>query len=158
MKREKDIFDLIKDNEHKLSERPSDRTWRRLEQRLDHKSQRRQLISFRTMSWAAVIIALAVMAVMISLVVPNASERALAVNSKEPAPLFLEDLTIYSDAVNEIAEMEAFRKKHEMKLSNAIEEGTGNKRLVLQKLSNEEILSTESEISGDSAKTKNRGI
>jgi hypothetical protein len=39
MKDSKDIFDLFKDNEHKLNQPPSPRAWDRLEARLDNRRQ-----------------------------------------------------------------------------------------------------------------------
>ncbi len=37
----KDLFDLFRESEHKLQEMPSERTWRRLERRLDARRHRR---------------------------------------------------------------------------------------------------------------------
>ena len=163
MKPQKDIFDLIKDNQHKLDEAPSDRTWRRLEQRLDYKTQLRPRSLFRSMSWAAAIAAIAVMAVVISLVFTQstAKKESFALAEKEPMPKVLEELPDYSELATEAARMEAFRRKYENRLSNPIAEGEGNKRLVAQTFDHSKAIDSEKDENSpsDSAKMNyNRGI
>jgi len=163
MKPQKDIFDLIKNNQHKLNEAPSDRTWRRLEQRLDYKTQLRPRSLFRSMSWAAAIAAIAVMAVVISLVFTKTAskEETMAMAEKEPMPKVLEELPNYAELTTEAARMEAFRRKYENRLSNPIAEGEGNKRLVAQTFDQPEAtdFNEEDNSPSDSAKTNyDRGI
>ena len=163
MKPRKDIFDLIKDNQHKLDEVPSDRTWRRLEQRLDYKTQLRPRSLFRSISWAAAIAAIAVMAVVISLVFTNTAKKneTFAMAEKEPMPKVLEELPDYSELATEAARMEAFRRKYENRLSNPIAEGEGNKRLVAQTFGHTKATDDDKDQKNpsDSAKTNyDRGI
>ena len=158
---QKDIFDLIKENQHKLNEAPSDRTWRKLEQRLNYKTQSRPVSLFRSMSWAAAIAAIAVMAVVISLVFTQSVSKneSFAMAEKEPMPKVLEELPNYSELTNEAARMEAFRRKYESRLSSPIEEGEGNKKLVAQMFNHSKASKFKEGASNpsDSADTK-RGI
>ena len=115
------------------------------------------------MSWAAAIAAIAVMAVVISLVFTQTASKneSFAMAKKEPMPKVLEELPNYSELTTEAARMEAFRRKYENRLSNPIAEGEGNKRLVAQPLGHSKATDADAEESSlpDSAKTDyNRGI
>lgn len=58
MKDDQKLFDLFRDNEHKLHEYPSADAWRRLEQRLDAHRQRRRIFPLRPFSMAASLVLL----------------------------------------------------------------------------------------------------
>lgn len=55
MKKDQKLFDLFKDNEHKLHEYPSADAWHRLEQRLDAHRRRRRIAAYRPIAMAAAI-------------------------------------------------------------------------------------------------------
>lgn len=58
MKDDQKLFDLFRDNEHKLHEYPSADAWRRLEQRLDAHRQRRRIFPLSPFSMAASLVLL----------------------------------------------------------------------------------------------------
>jgi hypothetical protein len=57
-----DIFDFLKENEHELYERPPEQTWKRLEQQLRVRRQRRRSIRFLQLSIAALTLFLLLLA------------------------------------------------------------------------------------------------
>jgi len=62
MKQKKDISDLIRDNQHKLEERPSPRAWNKLEEKLDGQLEqppkRKSTLIYRRLALAAAVVLL----------------------------------------------------------------------------------------------------
>ena len=81
--KEKDLFDLFNNNQHKLTERPSERSWRRLEQKLDAHRQRGKYAIYRHLTMAAVLLALVIFTALVSFwlgkqqAIPYAGETSL---------------------------------------------------------------------------------
>ena len=60
MKPSKDLFDLFRERQQLLEERPSVQTWRRLERRLDLHNRRHLTVHRRALAMAAAVLVLAV--------------------------------------------------------------------------------------------------
>ncbi len=60
MKPSKDVFDLFRERQSLLEERPSPQSWRRLERRLDLHNRRHLTVHRRAMAMAAAMLVLAV--------------------------------------------------------------------------------------------------
>ena len=52
---QKELFNLFRDNQHKLDQKPSNQAWRRLESRLDAHQNRTRISFVRHLSMAAAI-------------------------------------------------------------------------------------------------------
>lgn len=129
MNRQKDLFDLFRENQHKLDEAPSAHTWRRLERRLDnhHRRRRPRLAGSRMLSMAAALLLLAVITFLFSLIVEKRNPAYLALNQNRPLPM--EDLT-YTDVDRGAYQVVEFTRQYQDRLAKPIEEGSPNKRLV----------------------------
>ncbi len=129
MKRQKDLFDLFRDNQHKLNEMPSPQAWRRLERRLDSRRRfpRHDRQRWRPLMMAAALLLLAVITFLFSLVLENRRPAYLAANTEAPLPM--EDLT-FTDVDRSMLRAVEFTRKYQDRLSNPIEEGSPDRRLV----------------------------
>lgn len=93
MAKQPDIYDLFRDNEHKLAASPSPKTWQRLERRLDRRGRRRQLPLRGLWSIAAaiVLLVLAIFVFTYTIQRPEAYElaatEALEIQGETPAVL-----------------------------------------------------------------------
>jgi hypothetical protein len=105
MKDRKDIFELFRANQHKLTERPPERSWRKLEERLDaHKTKNRSMI-YRQLAMAASIVALVAFVALISVVlIPDAEDMASMpyqaleeIEGTQPSSGFFNFLSIQED-------------------------------------------------------------
>jgi len=124
MKSDKDLFDLFRENEHKLTETPSPRAWDRLEQRLDSDTQKHQVSYYRQIAVAASMVALlAVAFVLATYLQPN--NHNMAMNNT----VLLEDLGGYEDSEEGAYKAVEFIRKHKSRLANPVEEGTNDKKL-----------------------------
>jgi len=90
----KDIFDLFRDNEHKLSHAPSPRSWRRLERRLDSHRNRHRHSFVRSFAIVAAVALLAVFTFLSTIGFGEQRERLFALGGSSGQ---LEQLA-YSDA------------------------------------------------------------
>ena len=113
MKRQKDIFDLFRDNSHKLEERPSSQAWRKLEQRLEERHRRRRPFFFRPISMAAAIAMLVVLVSLISLLSPfeNPNKELAMADKINRLPEVIEDLPTYTDAIDGVKQVVEFQRK-----------------------------------------------
>ena len=124
MKRHKDLFDLFRDNQHQLEERPPLQTWRRLEQRLDNHQRRGRISLYRSLAMVAGVLALAVLIILMTLVVDRQQEYLSG------TPQQLEDLQS-SEADNATAyRVVEFTRTYQDRMANPIEEGNPEKKLV----------------------------
>ncbi len=102
MKNKKDIFDLFRDNEHKLDERPDGKLWDRLEGRLDQSLEPHRAPSRngwrQWMSMAGVMLALIVVISLINIMFrgENGSKQS-AENVGVMQSLEMEEIGIFSD-------------------------------------------------------------
>ena len=129
MTRKKDLFQLFRDNQHKLNQAPSPRTWQRLEQRLDAYQPKRRFSLFRTLSMAAAVLVLVVLVSLISLLAGGRDNRFLASNGKA-APSALEDLR-HTDADPYELQTVKITQQAQQQLRRPISEGDASKKLVV---------------------------
>ena len=125
MNRQKDIFDLFRENEHKLEERPPLHTWRRLEQRLHQHRRRNRLSHYRSLTMVAAVLVLAVFVALLSSLLYRDHGQSLSGNEPlelEALPSNLQDVAAYQ-AVE-------FSRSYQEQPFKTIEEGSPNRRLV----------------------------
>lgn len=127
MKNQKDLFDLFRESESQLSERPSSEAWRRLEAKLDERKQRRRTSTTRqVLSIAAALLLLATIGIAFSL--QNNTDSVLA--SKE-MPTTLEELSSADAlAMDQPLKVVEFTRKHVSRLANPVAEGAAGKKLI----------------------------
>jgi len=132
MKNKKDISDLIRDNEHKLEERPSARTWERLEGKLDNRRSRGNTFLYRQIAMAAAVVALvAVISLITVLSDKQSSQFAKADVSNSIEDWIVQDLeTVYTDANTNVRLVIEFQKELKARYANPIQEGDQTKKLV----------------------------
>lgn len=127
MANKKDIFQLFRDNKHKLQEAPSPRAWHRLEQRLDANRQQRRPLA-RTLRLAAAVLAMVALASLISLLADGRENRFLAANGKA-TPAVLEDLR-HTDADPYELQTVKVAQQAQQQLRRPISEGTPSQKLI----------------------------
>ncbi len=126
MEPKKDIFDLFKENEHKLAEQPAPRVWRRLERKLDNSKKRSSPALTRPlpgqMGVAAAILLLFTVVTIMVLVLPNKKQAPIA----QTGNMVFEELSASEDdqALLKVVE---FTRKHESRLANPQLEGEEQK-------------------------------
>ena len=100
MKDKKDISDLISSNQHKLEERPSERTWERLESKLDNRRSKGNSFLYRQIAMVAAVIALVAVISLITVVSDKQSSQMAKVDSLTQVENWvMQDLeTVYTDA------------------------------------------------------------
>lgn len=131
MKHKKDIFQMLKDNQHKLNERPSPQAWRKLERRLDARRNRGRSNLYRNTSMAAAVLALiAVISLIAVLVDQKTGPDYLAIN--QSGPVQLEELT-YTDVDMEALKVVEFTNEITNRGAN-ITEGNRDQLLVPTKI------------------------
>lgn len=124
----KDMFDLFRESEHKLEQRPSSSAWQRLETRLDNQKRPRRFNFFpKIMSIAAVILLLITVGLAI-LLQQNGTYSTLMASTKTPT--IFEDLSAYRTTSEEPLRVMEFTHKHIVRLANPIEEGSIKKKLL----------------------------
>ncbi len=175
MKNNKDIFDLLRDNEHKLDERPDGKLWDRLEGRLDQSAGPRVAgrNGFRRwMSLAGVLLVLIVAVWGVNLALEKSTSDDLYTEAKAVAmPLELEEIGVYSDE-NESYTVAEYQKILSRLNTSPILEGDPSKKIRIQKsvfasmsersrqyiASVNEMLETEKELSKTSEPKNNTEI
>lgn len=133
MKDKKDISDLIHHNQHKLEERPSQRTWKRLESKLDTRRSRGNSFLYRHIAMAAAVVALvAVISLIIVLADKKSSQFAKADEANPFENWIVQDLeTVYTDATTNVRFVVEFQKQLRERYTNPIQEGIQTKKLVI---------------------------
>ena len=135
MKNKKDIFDLFRENEHKLDERPDGKLWDRLEGRLDQSAGPRVASrnGFRRwMSLAGVLLVLVVAVWGVNIALENRTPGDLYAEAKTVAmPLELEEIGVYSD--NETYTVAEYQKILSRLNTSPILEGDPSKKIRIQK-------------------------
>ena len=132
MKDKKDISDLIRDNEHKLEERPSARTWDRLESKLDNKRSKGHTFLYRQIAMAAAVVALVAVISLITVLSDKQDSQFAKVNqSTSIEDWIVQDLeTVYTDASSNVKLVVEFQKELKERYANPIEEGNQAKKLL----------------------------
>ena len=130
MKQQDKIFDLFRNNQHKLNERPSLQTWNKLERKLNQKNSIRKgkkigLSIYSIMMMAAAAVALVFFVTTLANVAQTVSYRkAIVIQENMPT-----DQTSKRRLVAE----QAFREKYQDILNNTVEEGTTGRLIVTNK-------------------------
>jgi hypothetical protein len=127
MKHHKDIFDLFRDSQHKLNERPSPEAWRRLERRLDNHRHRNRFAMNRHYGMVAAVVALVLLVTIFSLFIDKGSNRMLAINGEQPVAV--EDL-LYSDVDVEALKIVEFARQYQGEVAYPVREGSQGRKLV----------------------------
>lgn len=131
--KEKDLFDLFKDNQHKLSEQPSERSWRRLERKLDTHRQRGRFTFYRHFAMAAALLALVVFTALISFWLGKQQTLQYAdLPAHTPAAFEQLEAENVSQTPEQITQ---FQKQYEAK-DNEIAEGSQGQKLQNAKVVN----------------------
>jgi Domain of unknown function (DUF6265) len=138
MKNPKDIFDLFKDNEHKLNTPPSPRAWDRLEARLDNRQRQTATPGLAPMllrnwlSMAAVVLLLVTCISALSILFTTQSEKKAMAHSNANASFVLEEIGIYSDQNTTVDNFITYQKQMKRLNTNPIMEGDPSKELRVQ--------------------------
>lgn len=127
----KDIFDLFKDNEHKLNQEPSPKAWSRIERRIQGPkpiARRRKMHTSSSFLSIAASLALVIGLIsVISIMVGNKKqERAIAMNYE---PFVIEALDV-STADVEIEKHTRQTQQQDLKPLKPINEGRAEQKLV----------------------------
>lgn len=109
---------------------PSPRAWQKLERRLDGHRRRNRLSTIRTISIAAAVLLLAVVAILISLALGEKPGRLL---NQNPPPLASERLQADDVEAAETLRLTRYAQKAEQQRRRPINEGPANRKLVLAK-------------------------
>lgn len=126
MKKKNTISGLFQENQHKLNEKPSPQTWRRLERRLDDRRRYSKVSFFRQITSIAALLAIGGLVALMALVVePWNTKRVLAANDYSPEKL--EDL----NDNNSGAKIVEFIRQYSDRLAQPIAEGDFTKRITL---------------------------
>ncbi len=119
MKRQNTLFDLFRDNAHKLEETPSRQSWQRLEARLDRHRKRSRMLSIRQFAVAAAVGGIVLLAALLSMFTDRGHATAYQIE------------TLDRNEVNEEAlEALALSRRFEQGQSAAIAEGRVGQKLV----------------------------
>jgi Domain of unknown function (DUF6265) len=129
MRPKKDIFDLFRDNQHKLNERPSHQAWERLESRLDERKNRSRTSIYRILSMAAAVLVLVVFVSVISFVLNTKADR-MTTNEYMPKLFETEELKVLTVSSENDYQIATYQKKYNNHLSSPIMEGKANKKLI----------------------------
>ena len=121
MNRQKDIFDLFRDNQHKLDERPPLHTWRHLEQRLHQHRRRNRLSLYRSLAMVAAVLVLVIFIALFSSLLHRNEGQLMAAGQ---TPLELEALETTTQDVVAYQAVEATRSYQE-RPEKTIEEEKG---------------------------------
>lgn len=128
MKTQKDLFDLFRENQHKLDESPNPQVWRRLEKRLDTRRAARGSSLYRIMAMAAgVLLLIGVFSLLPALDQPQTQDEAIAMDTP---PSAMEDLVKDAQVDKQIIKVVEFSRQYQDRMGQPIEEGNSRKRLV----------------------------
>ncbi len=120
MKSDKEFFELFRKNQYKLNERPSPKTWQRLEKRLDNHYQRQRFASRHTLSMVAAL-ALLIVATFFLTIGPVAS-------NEDYTTQFLEEVD--QKAESDIQQLVDLSHRYQDRIREEIKEGDANKKLM----------------------------
>ena len=124
------IFDLFKENQHKLNERPSLQAWNKLERRLDQKG-RKEKRQKPSLSIYSIIMAAAAMVGLVFFITTIADVSKVAASKK--AIVIKEEKVVKQFPTYQLVAEQAFREKHQEILNNSIEEGSTGRLVVVNK-------------------------
>ena len=126
---QKELFDLFRDNQYKLNQRPSSQAWRRLESRLDTHQNRTRISFVRHLSMAAAVAALLALVFAISIFFDHNGHDDMA-EREQQLNFVLEELD-QRDADEGALKVVEFSRQYQDRMRNPIEEGSEKKKIVL---------------------------
>ena len=126
---QKELFNLFRDNQHKLDQKPSNQAWRRLESRLDAHQNRTRISFVNHLSMAAAIAALLALIFAISIFLDHGNHHNMA-EREQQLNFVLEELD-QRDADEGALKVVEFSRQYQDRMRNPIEEGTEKKKIVL---------------------------
>lgn len=126
---QKELFNLFRDNQHKLDQKPSNQAWRRLESRLDAHQNRTRISFVSHLSMAAAIAALLALIFAISIFLDHGNHHNMA-EREQQLNFVLEELD-QRDADEGALKVVEFSRQYQDRMRNPIEEGTEKKKIVL---------------------------
>ena len=97
MKQKKSIVDLIRENQDKLNERPSPRTWKKLESKLDNRRSKSQTFLYRQLAMAAAVVALVAVISLLAVLSNQKNAKYAAVESSSENWVAQDLESIYTD-------------------------------------------------------------
>ena len=126
MKEQKDLFDLFRENEHKLEEQPSRRAWQRLEGRLDAQRRPVGLSVHRQLAMVAAMLVFLLVCFTL-LLLPRYESPQLVLNEVDAVPLA--DLG-YKNVDQQANKVMEFTRHLPYRNANPIAEGSPAKKLI----------------------------
>lgn len=129
MDRQKDLFDLFKENSKQIKETPTPRTWRRLERKLDAHRRRNQADHSWTLSMAAALVGLVCLVGLLSYSYQSGFQKGIAL--EEPAPRVFEVLEV-NEQESQLASRKIieYQRHFSERGSEIIKEGSRTQRLM----------------------------
>ncbi len=127
MKSQKNISELFRNSQHRLDERPSERSWERLEQRLDQHRRGRRVPIYRRLYAIAAVIALLIMVSVVSLMLPQYRTNDSAARA---IPAVWEELGPYADASDDAYKLVELQYKYHKRLDSPLPEGEPDRKIV----------------------------
>ena len=132
MKRKQDISNYFQDNQYRLDERPPERTWERLESRLDaHQRKRRQLRPrFRVLGMAASLLFLVAMMALVSMLFRSSERAHEMAHAEAMAVPVMEELKSDEDRKGVYTLAVSYQRYLNQSPSRSIAEGPEHKKLL----------------------------
>lgn len=131
MKNNKDISDLIRENQHKLNERPSPRAWEKLESKLDNHHQKSRTFLYRKLAMAAAVVALVAVISLLAVVTQSNPDKTAMRQNETPTEWGAQDLeAVYNDGNKNLRQVIEFQRELKERYANPIQEGTTTKKLL----------------------------
>lgn len=127
MRKPNDIFDLFRQQQHKLNERPSPHVWRRLEDRLGHRQQARHHSMLRQWSLAAAVVILTGLVWLITWSIDRPAPATPLASNHYGQPIALEDIEPGEGDALMLQKVSLTREEYR---SGGIEEGGQDNRVV----------------------------
>ena len=128
MASKKDLFTIFQDNQHLFDQAPSGGAWDKLEGRLDRHRRRNRFSMIRSLSMAAAVLLLAVVAILLSIAVGEKPSKLL---NKSPQPIASESLEKNTlESVEELRQTR-YTQLAERQRQRSINEGSPDRKLVL---------------------------
>ena len=130
MKQKKSIVDLIRENQDKLNERPSPRTWKKLESKLDNRRSKSQTFLYRQLAMAAAVVALVAVISLLAVLSNQKNAKYAAVESSSENWVAQDLESIYTDGNKNVRQVAEFQRNLKERYANPIEEGKPAKKLL----------------------------
>lgn len=130
MANKKDLFSIFRDNQHLFNSAPSPRAWDKLERRLEGHRSRNRLSFLRTVSMAAAILLLAVVAILVSIAVGEKPSRLF---NQSPKPLASEQLQADDIEAAQELRQTLYAQQAEQQRQRPVNEGPADRKLILAK-------------------------